>query len=192
MKKAALGMALYLVVGVLAAAAQAPERWLHMRVVNPGKEARQAETVRVNVPLSVAEQVLPAIKSEKLHDGKVQIEGKFENVDLRALLNTLRNAPDNEFVTVEEPDENVRVSKKGEFFLINVQEKASPKHNKAQTVQVKIPIPVVAAMLTDNPHELDVLAGLRALKAYGDIDLVTVNEGDENVHIWVDSRNSTE
>jgi hypothetical protein len=184
MKKAVLGtFSMLLFTGL--ALAETPERWLHVRVIETGKEG---ETVRVNVPMSVAEQVLPAIKTRDLHEGKVAIHGKIEEVDLRAILNAVRNSPDNEFVTVEKADENVRVAKSGNFLLIKVRE----IHGKAEIVEVKLPIPVVDAMLSAGDDELDILAGLRALKAYGDIDLVSVKDGTESVRIWIDSRNSTE
>lgn len=169
----------------MVAFAESPERWLHVRVIDKGHEG---ETVRVNVPMSVAEQVLPAIKANELHDGKIAIKGKIENVELRAILNAIQNSPDNEFVTVEKADENVRVAKAGNFLLIKVRQ----NRGKAETVDVKVPIPVVGAMLSAGSDELDVLAGLRALKAYGDIDLVTVKDGTESVHIWVDARNTAE
>jgi hypothetical protein len=43
------------------ASATKPDRWLHVRVENPDSKD---ETVRVNVPLELAEKVLPTIKSE--------------------------------------------------------------------------------------------------------------------------------
>ena len=47
----------------IAGQATQPERWLHVRVDN--QEAK-GEMVRINVPLSLAEKVLPAIHNDKL------------------------------------------------------------------------------------------------------------------------------
>src|SRR5258708_37435327 len=51
--------------------ASSHDRWLHVRVTNPG---RNEETVRVNVPLELAEKVLPTINRDRLHSGRVQID----------------------------------------------------------------------------------------------------------------------
>ena len=45
------------------------DRWLHVRVDNP--ESKD-EIVRVNVPLELAEKILPTIDKDKLHNGKVK------------------------------------------------------------------------------------------------------------------------
>ena len=103
-----------ILLGATAAFGQAPERWIHIRVVGSGQNA---ESVRVNVPVSVAEQVLPAIDAHNLHKGKVTLSGKVEGIDLRALVAAVRNSPDNEFVSVQNPTEDVRVSKSGEYFI---------------------------------------------------------------------------
>src|ERR1700758_169570 len=52
------------------------ERWLHVRVIcTDGK----GDTVRVNVPLELAEKVLPAVNHERLHNGKVKIDNSDIN-----------------------------------------------------------------------------------------------------------------
>src|SRR6266851_1884487 len=47
------------------------DRWLHVRVISSDAKG---ETVRVNVPLELAEKVLPAIHQERIHDGKLKID----------------------------------------------------------------------------------------------------------------------
>ncbi len=173
-----LGMA----VGALA---QEPDRWLHVRVENSGEKA---EIVRVNLPLSLAEKVLPTIHTHELAEGKVKIKGKVKDVDLRALLEAVRSAGDNEFVTVESASENVRVAKSGEYLLVQVRE----GENKSEKVDIKVPVAVVEALLSAGEDELDLVAGIRALSAHGDTELVTVTGKSETVRIWVDSRNTSE
>src|SRR5271167_922424 len=85
-----------------------PDRWIHISVVSADAKG---ETVRINVPMSFAEKVLPAVCAEKLHQGKLRLEGKFNDVDLRTIFDAVRTAPDNEFITVEKRDESVRVAK---------------------------------------------------------------------------------
>lgn len=167
------------------AAAAPPDRWLHVSVVSvDGK----GETVHINLPMSLAEKVLPAVHDEHLREGKVTIHGHTNDVDLRAILDAVRTAPDNEYVTVKNRDEDVRVAKAAGNLLIKVHE----KHGKGESVEIKVPMPVVQAMLSGHNDEIDILAGLRALSEQGDVELVTVNDESETVRIWTDSRSSSE
>jgi hypothetical protein len=78
------------------------DRWLHVRVISSDAKG---ETVRVNVPLELAEKVLPAIHQERIHDGKVKIDNAHVNdIDLRALVEAIRTTKDGEFVTVQSND----------------------------------------------------------------------------------------
>ncbi len=181
-----------------ATVALAAERWVHVKVNETGENG---ERVRVNIPLSLAEKILPTINAHKLHNGKVRVdEHGFDEVDLRALLDAVRTAQDNEYVTVESKHENVRVAKSGGFMLIKVREtphpskkeKATAAAPKVHTVDVKIPFAVVNALLSGEKDELDLVAGIRALGQYDNLELVTVNDEDSSVRIWVDSQNTAE
>jgi hypothetical protein len=165
-------------------------RWLHVRVEDGGQDG---EIVRVNLPLSLAEKVLPAIHTKEFHEGKVKVsEAKFEDVDVRAILEALRTAPENEFVSVQGSHEDVRVAKSGGNLLVKVREAKDKEKGKTETVEVSIPFAVVDALLSGNQDELDVLAAVRALGAIGDTVLVTVNDKDSKVRIWVDARNTAD
>jgi hypothetical protein len=190
MKKTILGLA-GILLGATMVFGQAPERWFHIRVVSTGAKG---ETVRVNVPISVAEQVLPAIHAHDLNNGKVRMHGDMKDVDVRALLEAVAKSPDNEFVTVESQDQNVRVAKSGEYLLVKVRDHKGKNKESPEQVDVKIPIVVAKALLSDSGSndELNVLAALQALKSFGDLDLVTVTDKDQTVRIWVDSRNTTD
>jgi len=176
-----------------AALAMPADRWIHIRVIESGPDG---DRVRINIPLSLAEAVLPTIKSDKLCDGKVKVEGRaFDQVDLHALLEAVRKAQDNQYVTVESKDENVEVAKAGEFLLIKVHEnhEGTGKAAKARnTVDIKIPFKVAQALLSGNKDELNVLAAVRALDEYQSLDLVTVKDESDNVRIWVDSNNTAD
>lgn len=170
------------------AAAQAPvakaDRWLHVRVLST--DAR-GETVRVNVPLSLAEAVLPSIQAHRLRHGRIHMDDfRLEGVDLRKVLEALRDAPDNEYVTVESPEESVRVAKQAGYLLVKVRE-----HTGSQDkVDVKVPMTVVEALLSGDSDELDLMAGIKALAAHEDTVLVTVNDKTNEVRIWIDSKNT--
>jgi hypothetical protein len=161
------------------------DRWLHVRVDNPDSKE---ETVRVNVPLELAEKVLPTINRDRLQSGKVKIdEIDCHGVDLRALLDAVRSSKDGEFVTVQNKDSDVRVAKQNNYFLVHVVDR---KHaSKKSQVEVKIPMKVVDALFSGGKDELDLVAGLRALSAQGDTELVSVKDEENTVRIWLDSKN---
>jgi Zn-dependent alcohol dehydrogenase len=160
------------------------EKYLHVNV----EDAAQGESVKVNVPLALAEKILPAINNQDLHDGKVSIHNADMNgVDLRAVLDAVRTAPDNEFVTVNDKDSNVRVAKANGNIIVHVIDAKS----KDQTVDVTVPLKIVDALVaTAKDDQLDIAAALRALSDAGDIVLVTVHDSGQKVRVWVDSLNT--
>jgi len=181
---------------VFAALALPADRWIHVRVIESGPDG---DRVRVNIPLSLAEAVLPAIKCDKLNEGKVKVEGHaFDRVDVRALLEAVRKTGDNQYVTVESKDQNIEVAKAGEFLLIKVHENSKHGAKKDQaskgqnTVDIKVPFKVANALLSGPTDELNVLAALRALDEYQNLELVTVKDGSDDVRIWVDSNNTAD
>jgi hypothetical protein len=170
-----------------ASASAKTDRWLHVRVVNSDNKA---ETVRVNVPLELAESILPTINKERLHNGKITIEeGHINDVDLHAVMNAVKNAKDGEYVTVQNSDQDVRVAKQGGHLFVHVKDKSRGDHSKHSDVEVKIPMHVIDALLSAGKNELDVVAALRALAQQGDTELVSVKDQDSTIRVWVDSKN---
>jgi hypothetical protein len=185
--------------GVLAQSAAAPassnqsttsvskDRWLHVRVISSDAKG---ETVRVNVPLELAERVLPAINKNRLHDGKVKIDDAHVNdVDLRALVEAIRTTKDGEFVTVQSNDCDVRVAKQSNHLIVHVLDK---QNSKKSEVEVKVPMKVIDALFSAGKDELDLVAALRALSAQGDTELVSVKDHENTVRVWLDSKNVTD
>src|SRR6266478_7603286 len=124
------------------------DRWLHVRVIS--SDAR-GETVRVNVPLELAEKVLPAVNHDRLHNGKVRIDpSEMNDVDLRALMEAIRTAKEGQYVTVEGDDNDVRVAKEGNHLTIHVRDKSASKKSQ---VEVKVPIKVIDALLSAGKDE---------------------------------------
>jgi hypothetical protein len=165
-------------------ASEKGERWLHVRVIcTDGK----GDTVRVNVPLELAEKVLPAVNHDRLHNGKVRIDSSdINDVDLHALMEAIRSAKDGEYVTVQGNDNDVRVAKEGSQLMIHVVDKSGSKKSQ---VEVKVPMKVVEALLSAGKDELDLVAALHALGAQGDVELVSVKDSENTVKIWLDSKN---
>ena len=171
----------------IAGQATQPERWLHVRVDN--QEAK-GEMVRINVPLSLAEKVLPAIHNDKLRNGRVTVsQANVNGVDLRALLDAVRSSRDGEFVTVQGTTGEVRVVKQAGYLMIHVREN---KEASKKRVEIQVPLTVVDALLSSGNNELDLVAALRALGAHGDTELVSIKDEKSTVRIWLDSRNTSE
>jgi hypothetical protein len=199
---------------VVAQAASDNNQWLHVRVVSTDSGG---ETVCVNVPLALAEKVLPAINKNQLHNGKIKFD-KFDTmdangIDLHTILDAVRNSKDGEFVTVNGHDNDVRVAKQGGFLLVQVTEKSGNFHHSAKGsrnrdekspekestegsgrtvshVEVKVPMKVVDALFSAGRDELDVVAALHALASQGDTELVSVKDEENTVRVWVDSKNA--
>lgn len=160
------------------------ERWLHVRVISTDSKG---ESVRINVPLELAEKVLPVVNHDRLHNGKVRIDcSDMNDVDLRALVDAIRTAKEGEYVTVEGADNDVRVAKEGNHLLIHVVDKG--RSRKSQ-VEVKVPMKVIDALLSAGKDELDLVAALHALGTQGDTELVSVKDTESTVKVWLDSRN---
>jgi hypothetical protein len=169
------------------ASASSHDRWLHVRVGNPGNNE---ETVRVNVPLELAEKVLPTINKDRLHSGKVRFDDiDCHGVDLRALAEAVRTSKDGEFVTVQNKDSDVRVAKHNGTLFVHVFEKNRPKKSQ---VEVKVPMKVVDALFSAGKDELDLVAALHALSSQGDTELVSVKDEENTVRVWLDSKNVTD
>jgi len=180
-----LGLLILLLAGTVALAGSGT-KWLHIKV-NEGGE--NGEMVRLNLPLDLVAQVLPLVKTEAFDRGKVTIDGEeFEEVDIRGILAAVRDAEDGEYVTVDGPDENVRVSKHGNLLLVNVKESGGDD----EEVKIRIRMEVVEALLSGDDDELNILAAVNALGEYDDGDLVTVDGDDETVRIWIDSQNTSD
>ena len=166
------------------AASVSRDRWLHVRVISSDAKG---ETVRVNVPLELAEKVLPAIHQERIHDGKVKIDNAHVNdVDLRAIVDAIRTTKDGEFVTVQSNDCEVRVAKQSNHLIVHVLDKES---SKKSAVEVKVPMKVIDALFSAGKDELDLVAALHALAAQGDTELVSVKDHENTVRVWLDSKN---
>jgi hypothetical protein len=170
--------------GTIALAAP-PERYLHVRVDSP----RSGEKVRVNIPLSLAEKIIPAINQGPLQDGKVRINNRNTGgVNLQALINAVKDAPDGEYITVQDPNEDVHVAKMNGKMVVHVTDRGGDK----EKVDVTIPWAVAQALSSTSGNQIDVLAAIHALEQAGDTTLVTVAGTDETVRVWIDSSNTAE
>ena len=156
--------------------------WIHVTV--DGEDER----VRVNVPLALLEAILPLIEEDEFRHGRIRIDDvEFRHEDVVNALEALRDAEDGEYITVEERGESVRISKEGKMLLVRVEDEHGP-----ETVDIKVPVAVLDALVAGDGDELDLLAAIRALGEHGEGDLITVSEHGSEVRIWIDDKNESE
>ena len=186
MRKGLMGMLMLLLAGGLAMAGTSGS-WLHINVDEGG---RNGDKVRVNIPLSLVQELLPLIKVDDFDRGRIRIDSlglddEFEDIDLEELWQTIKDVGDAEFVRVQTDDNDIRVVKEGDWLLIQASEGSDSE------VEVRFPLAVVDALFSGEPGELDLLAAVDALAEHGrGGDLVRVNDGDTQVRIWIDDINS--
>ncbi len=103
----------------------------------------------------------------------------------------LQKHPDATWISVDEPDSKVRVSKRGKYLHILAQDRKGGS-GRGEDVEIKIPASVVAAMLSSTKgNEFDIAGAIRALAREGEGELVTVTGEDETVRIWIDARSES-
>lgn len=178
MKNAMRTIPLLVVAGLLSAsAARAADLWLHVSV-----DEDEGATVRVNLPLALVDHALAMVPEEHLRDGRVVLDDvEWSVAELRELWREVMDGPDMTFVTVEDRDENVRVWKENGYLRVKAREGVDES-----TVDVRVPGTVVDALLSGDGEQLNVSAALAALAAHGEGELVTVNDDQDRVRIWVD------
>lgn len=174
LRSTTIGVALLVAAG---AASAESDLWLHVRVDGDG-----STKVSVNLPLSLVEKAMPMLPMNHMHHTGIDVDGwEMEIADLRELWQEVKSSPDMTFVTVEEDSETVRVWKENNHLYVKVSESDGEDH-----VSVRIPIAVIDAILDGEGNELNLRAGIEALADLGEGELVTVNEADQRVKVWVD------
>ncbi|HKQ96675.1 MAG TPA: hypothetical protein VJV75_02250 [Candidatus Polarisedimenticolia bacterium] len=177
--------AMVAVLGLAPAMAGTEGKWLHIRVLG-GDDG----SVKVNLPVAVLETMADAIEADHFSNGQIHLsESNIKPEQLRSVWQSLKNSRDMEFVTVESDDQNVRVAKSGNFLVVKVND-ADRKRGK-DTVDIKVPVEVVDALLQAPEGQLNVKAALQALANYGGGDLVQVTDGESHVRIWIDGRSDS-
>lgn len=178
MKKFALVSAFCMIAAVSQAASK---EWLHINVHDTKGEE---EKVRINIPISLIEVMLPMVEEKAVSEGKIRLHNRdFKVADLRNIWNSVKNEGDTEFVSVDKRNEHVRVFTQGHFLMVQSDE------NSRSKVNIKVPMAVVDAMLSGGGEELNLMAAVKALKDSGVRDLISVDDDNTKVMVWIDEKN---
>lgn len=160
------------------------QAWLHIRIDSDDPDG---DRVRVNIPVEMVETMLPMIETDEFGNGRIQInDTELDGVELRKLWNAVKNAEDGEFVSVENRRESISVAKEAGVLQIRVRE--SDDEKDGDRFDMKLPMEVVDAMLSGDEEELDLVAGLQALREHGSAILLTGSDDGEDIRIWVDDK----
>lgn len=183
-----------------AAAAEARTAlWLHIKVHDSGEGSR----VSINLPLSVVGAAAPLIPEDARTAGRLRVDDRDLSVeDLRRIWREVRRQPEGTYLTVDEPEGRVRVARSGGHLLIQAmggpdragrRDSQGAEHGRrlrtadGEHVEVRIPVPVVDALLAGGGDRFDLAGAIEALAATGEGELVTVNGDHETVRMWVDA-----
>ncbi len=166
---------------VTGSTATAGTPWIHVQVVEEGVDG---EKVSINLPLSLIQVAIDVAPEDALSQAQVQLEQHGLSVsDLRRLWNELRDAGQGEFVTVESNEERVRVLRRGDDIVVDVEE-AAPE---GKTVHIEVPVSVVDALLSGEGEELNLEQMVARLQDQRG-EIVRVNEGESQIRIWINEK----
>lgn len=164
---------------------QTGSAWIHIRVTeHTGGKAK----VSVNLPLSVVQVALDLAPEKILSEGHVHIDHggrcRISVPDLRRMWKELRDSGETEFVTVEDGDGKVVVTREGDLVRVEIVD----PDDAGETVHIGVPVTLVDALLSGEGKELNVREALDQLKDQRG-EIVRVEGGDADVRIWIDERN---
>lgn len=169
-----------LAAGLTTTTAGAADLWLHVDVHNKDKGGDQA---KINLPVSMIHNLAGMIPADTQHAGRVHVKDHdYDVAELRRAWRELQDGPDATFLTVNDPQSKVRIAKRGGYLEL----RATDQGGKAENVEAKIPLSMMAALLSGSGDQLNLDAALDELARFGEGELLTVTSDDETVRIWVD------
>ena len=161
------------------------ENWIHVKVENANDE----EYVTVNLPLSLMQAAVNMIPQDIDDDVNIAIDDlNMSWSELRAFWQEVKKAPEATFVTVQSKDETVKVRKEGDFVYVRTTEAS----DQGAKVDVQFPLAVVDALLDSPDGTLNFQGAMQALADFGPGNLMSIQDGDETVRIWIDDQNEVD
>src|SRR6185295_15141269 len=149
----------------LPASAAGPYFHLVIQSGSEGHAARQGHDgsgrVSIDVPVSFV-QALAALIPDGIHSGgKIVIDDhEIPPAQLRKIWREVRNLPEAKLATFEDREGRLTVSKAGGHLVFRA---TDPRDARGGEAVVRIPAPVVDALLSGAPGELDFSAAIDAL-----------------------------
>ena len=131
--------------------------------------------------MSMVDVALNVVKDKKFDKGHFKLPTDDVSVaHMRKIWSELKKSGNAEFVTVQQKNETVHVAKEGNYILVKITEGKKPK------VDLKVPVGVVDALLAGSGDELDIKGALVAMQKQNAGEILTVNDNETQVRIWID------
>jgi hypothetical protein len=160
--------------------AAAADLWIHVKVDG---HRDKAERVSINMPLSMARNLSGMMPDDGRHHRRMRIhDHDYDVSELRRAWREIERGPDANFITVKDPDSDVKIAKRGDYLEM----RAVDRKGDREEVEARVPLPVVSALLAGDGDELNLDAALEELARHGQGELLTVHSDDETVRIWID------
>ena len=137
----------------------------------------------INLPLSAVAPLLSLVSHGALSDRLLDLAGDEVNVGaMRDLWRAIAGVGEAEFVAVDGEDETVRIARTGDQINVQVEE---CDEDGGETVDIRIPVAVVNALLSGDGETLNVHAAVEQLRELRG-DIVRVSGGEHQVRVWID------
>ena len=101
---------------------------------------------------------------------------------MRNLWRAIADIGDAEFLRVDSGDETVRVARAGDQIHVQVEE---CDDDRGETVDVRLPVAVLDALLSGDGETLNVAAAVERLAGLRG-DIVRVGGDDRQIRVWID------
>lgn len=141
--------------------------------------------LNINVPLSAAGPLLSLVPQRILADGRLAVAGRGMPIDIGAMRNlwrTIADIGDAEFLRVDSGDETVRVARAGDQIHVQVEE---CDDDSGETVDVRLPVAVLDALLSGDGETLNVAAAVERLAGLRG-DIVRIGRDGRQIRVWID------
>ncbi|HEX5760369.1 MAG TPA: hypothetical protein VF121_14365 [Thermoanaerobaculia bacterium] len=180
----ALALALAAPAAAAAASGASPAgRWIHLRV----DEADDGAQVRINLPLALVARVAEMVPASARHSGRLVVgDEELTAAELRAIWRSLAPGANARRIPVDDPDDTVWAWRHGGELHLRVRHEGWRYGDGPEDVHVRVPAPVVEALLSGDGEGLDIAAAFAALARHGAGELVAASEDGDRVRIWVD------
>ncbi len=177
----ALALALTgLALGTVSVIAAETVPWIHVRVEEAGDGA---ETVLVNLPLSVLDAIESDLDDHLPHGGKVEIaDCELTAAEYRELVKALEQSPRGREIVGRTGERSIVARREGEDVVL-----VGTNLRDDERATVRMPWPVARALAgRARGTDLDVPGALRALAAVPHREILVTDDDGTRVRIWVD------
>lgn len=153
---------------------------LGVLVVDVREGGPDGHRIVVPVPLVLAQAALAVAPAVAEQDLRIPDRDVLDHIGVaRGVLEALAAGPDGELVRVEEPDEQVVITKEGRSLHVRVHGKSG------EDVSVNVPLRMALSALPDSEGRISALDLAGTLGTVRFTDLVEVHDGNNHVKVWV-------